>query len=193
MEIWTIGHSIRSIEEFIGALQSYRIGLVADVRRFPGSRRNPQFGHEALRQSLGDSGIGYGHFPELGGRRRPRPDSQNTGWHSLAFRGYADYMETSEFHAGIDRLIKSARRRTAMMCAEAVWWHCHRALISDYLKIRGIEVILSTPQKPNCIRLPHLPESSMVGFPILAFHWDIKVGAYGEFRVSDSTCPTKAS
>ena len=85
MQIWTIGHSIRSIEEFIAASQWYKIGLVADVCRFPGSRRNPQFGREALRHSLGDRGIEYGHFPELGGRRRPRPDSQNTGWRSLAF------------------------------------------------------------------------------------------------------------
>lgn len=123
-------------------LRTYEIELLADVRRFPSSRRYPHFGLPALRESLAEAGIAYEHFPELGGRREPRPDSSNTAWRNAAFRGYADYMETMEFAAGIVRLQQLARsRRTAIMCAEAVWWRCHRGLISDYLKAAGTEVI----------------------------------------------------
>ena len=110
---------------------------------FPGSKRYPQFNKENLADSLGKIGIRYDHFPELGGRRRPNPDSQNTAWRNEAFRGYADYMETEEFRKGIDRLVGLAEKigPTAIMCAEAVWWRCHRSLISDLLKTRGVEVI----------------------------------------------------
>lgn len=141
--IWTIGHSTRTIEAFIGLLRENAIKVVADVRMFPGSKRFPQFGKEALTDSLGRNGLQYKHFPELGGRRRARPDSKNTAWRNEAFRGYADYMQTDEFHQGVDRLVNLARAvgPTAIMCAEAVWWRCHRALISDYLKVRGVEVI----------------------------------------------------
>src|ERR1044071_3910118 len=115
--IWTIGHSTRKIEEFIGLLKEHHIAALADVRRFPGSRRHPQFGQQQLAAELGREGITYVHFPELGGRRPARPDSPNTAWRNEAFRGYADFMMTSEFQAGIERLLKLAGERpTAMMC-----------------------------------------------------------------------------
>jgi uncharacterized protein (DUF488 family) len=143
MRIWTIGHSTRTIDEFISLLEENRIKLVADVRMFPGSKRYPQFGREALAKSLGESGIRYEHFPELGGRRNPKPDSHNTAWRNASFRGYADYMETKQFQKGVERLLELASEAgpVAIMCAEAVWWRCHRSLISDYLKARGIEVM----------------------------------------------------
>jgi len=140
--IWTIGHSTRSIEEFVDALKSYEIQVLVDVRSFPGSRRYPHFNREALRGSLRAAGIDYVHLPELGGRRKPRPDSLNMTWRYGSFRGYADYMETDEFRTGIDRLLTLARdRRTAIMCSEAVWWRCHRSMISDYLKAKDVDVI----------------------------------------------------
>ena len=141
-KIWTIGHSTRTIEDFIKALQANEIQLVADVRTLPGSRRHPQFNREPLRQSLAAAGISYQHFAELGGRRKSRPDSHNLAWRNEAFRGYADFMETAEFLNGIARLQKEAdAAATAVMCAEAVWWRCHRSLIADYLKANGINVI----------------------------------------------------
>jgi uncharacterized protein (DUF488 family) len=141
--IWTIGHSTRNIDIFLSLLQESGIKAVADVRMFPGSKRYPQFGREALAKSLSETSIGYEHFPELGGRRKPKPDSQNNSWRNKAFRGYADYMETEDFRNGIARLVDLADESgpTAIMCAEAVWWRCHRSLISDYLKARGVEVI----------------------------------------------------
>ncbi|MEY2545099.1 MAG: hypothetical protein QOG48_216 [Verrucomicrobiota bacterium] len=142
-QIWTIGHSTRKIDIFISLLRENGIKLVADVRMFPGSKRYPQFNRETLARSLTDGGIRYEHFPELGGRRKAKPDSQNTAWQNEMFRGYADYMETDEFANGVNRLVDLACEigPTAIMCAEAVWWRCHRALISDYLKARGIDVI----------------------------------------------------
>jgi uncharacterized protein (DUF488 family) len=142
MRLWTIGHSTRKIDQFTSLLEENGIKLVVDVRALPGSKRYPQFNKEALAQSLRERGIRYGHFPELGGRRKPRPDSRNTAWRNASFRGYADYMETEEFRKGAERLLDLANKtgRTAIMCAEAVWWRCHRALISDYLKAQGIEV-----------------------------------------------------
>jgi uncharacterized protein (DUF488 family) len=142
LELWTIGHSTRSIAEFIEALASFEITVLADVRSFPGSRRYPHFNREQMAVSLPTAGIAYQHFPELGGRRRALPDSNNMTWRNKTFRGYADYMETSEFLAGIGRLLDLARtRRTAIMCAEAVWWRCHRSLISDYLKANSVRVM----------------------------------------------------
>ena len=139
MTIWTIGHSTRSLGEFLGLLGGHAIEALADVRRFPASRKYPHFNQDALRQSLLAAGVEYVPLPELGGRRRPRPDSPNTVWRNESFRGYADYMETGEFRAGVERLLELARRkRTAVMCAEAVWWRCHRALIADYLKAAGV-------------------------------------------------------
>ena len=142
LQLWTVGHSTRPIEQLIEALRSFEIKVIADVRSFPGSRRYPQFNREQLKVSLAVAGIEYQHFPELGGRRRVRADSHNMAWRNKMFRGYADYMETDEFRAGIARLLEVARARpTAIMCAEAVWWRCHRSLISDYLKAKGVEVM----------------------------------------------------
>jgi uncharacterized protein (DUF488 family) len=142
VSVWTIGHSTRDIGDFIAALETNGIKLVVDVRKLPGSKRYPQFNKDALASSLEKAGIRYEHFPELGGRRKPKDDSRNTAWRNEAFRGYADYMETDEFGKGADRLFGLAAQvgRTAIMCAEAVWWRCHRALISDFLKARGVEV-----------------------------------------------------
>jgi uncharacterized protein (DUF488 family) len=141
--IWTIGHSTRTIEEFISSLAANHIKLLVDVRSLPGSKRFPQFNKETLSDSLKKAGIRYEHFPELGGRRRPKADSRNIAWRNASFRGYADYMETEEFHKGATRLLDLAADAgpTAIMCAEAVWWRCHRSLISDYLKARDIEVM----------------------------------------------------
>ena len=142
VSVFTIGHSTRSIDEFIEMLKSFRMKLVLDVRTFPGSRRYPHFNRDALRDSLAAAAIDYIHLPELGGRRKPRPDSLNMTWRNESFRGYADYMETDEFRSGIDRLLTLARdRRSVIMCSEAVWWRCHRSMISDYLKAQGGEVI----------------------------------------------------
>ena len=143
MRIWTIGHSTRTIEKFISLLEEHGIKLLADVRLLPGSKRYPQFNKKTLADSLGKVGISYEHFPELGGRRKPREDSPNTAWRNESFRGYADYMETEEFDKGIKRLLDLAADAgsTAIMCAEAVWWRCHRSLIADYLKARSMEVM----------------------------------------------------
>ena len=140
--IWTIGHSTRTIEEFIGALRTNGIKLVADVRLLPGSKRYPQFNREKLARSLSEGGIGYDYFPELGGRRKARKDSRNTAWRNESFRGYADHMETAEFASGMARLQEMADSHgaTAIMCAEAVWWKCHRSLIADHLKADGVAV-----------------------------------------------------
>ena len=141
-QIWTIGHSTREIDIFISLLEANGIKLVVDVRKLPGSKRYPQFNKDALAASLNERGITYEHFPELGGRRRSKPDSRNIAWRNASFRGYADYMETEEFRNAAERLVDLANeiRPAVIMCAEAVWWRCHRALIADYLKARGVEV-----------------------------------------------------
>ncbi|HEX4119222.1 MAG TPA: DUF488 domain-containing protein [Verrucomicrobiae bacterium] len=140
-EIWTVGHSRRTFEEFIALLKSAGIQTVADVRRFAVSKRFPHFSQMQLFKSLAVLGIEYEDFGELGGRRRPLPDSPNTLWRNESFRGYADFMMTPKFQESMERLIKvAATRRTAIMCAEALWWRCHRALISDYLKAGGVKV-----------------------------------------------------
>lgn len=140
-ELWTVGHSTRPIDELVALLTSFQIKVLADVRSFPGSRRHPQFNKENLGASLHEAGIEYLHFSELGGRRRAKPDSLNMAWRNEMFRGYADYMETEDFVRGIARLLEiGGGRRTAIMCAEAVWWRCHRSLIADHLKSREIEV-----------------------------------------------------
>ncbi|OMG68375.1 DUF488 domain-containing protein [Stutzerimonas balearica] len=140
--VWTVGHSTRSIEAFIELLQAHGIEAIADVRRFPGSRRLPQFGEQALRESLAAAGIDYLWIGELGGRRRPLADSPNGAWRNTSFRGYADHLASEEFALGLRRLLELADRRpTAMMCAEVLWWRCHRSLVSDVLKARGVEVL----------------------------------------------------
>ncbi len=143
MRIWTIGHSTRTIDEFISLLKENEIKFLVDVRAFPSSKRYPQFNKEALKESLNAHGIRYEHFPELGGKRKSKPDSRNTAWRNASFRGYADYMETEQFQNGIERLLEVAAEAgpTAIMCAEAVWWRCHRSLIADYLTARGVEVL----------------------------------------------------
>ena len=134
LHIFTIGHSTHPIEEFLNLLRNHQIQVVADVRRFPGSCRHPHFGQENLSTALQQNGIDYVHFPELGGRRKARPDSRNTAWRVEAFRGYADYMETTDFCTGMERLLEMAdAKQSCIMCAEALWWQCHRGLIADWL------------------------------------------------------------
>lgn len=142
-EIWTIGHSNRDLETFLKLLAGPPIGLVADVRRFPGSNRHPHFNREALEAELGQRGISYRHLVDLGGRRGRRlPDSPNTGWRVEAFNAFADYMATPEFEAALDELIARAdHERTAIMCSEALPWRCHRRLIADALIVRGWTVL----------------------------------------------------
>jgi uncharacterized protein (DUF488 family) len=140
--IWTIGHSVRSAEEFLALLNQAGIQLVADVRSFPGSRKFPHYGREALKETLAARAIGYHWLPALGGRRKARPDSPNVAWRNASFRGYADHMSSPDFAHGLSELLDiSSRARTAIMCSEAVWWRCHRAMIADALSSRGLEVV----------------------------------------------------
>ena len=140
--IWTIGHSTRSIEDFLRLLAGSIVVVIADVRSFPGSRKYPQYGREVLAATLGAHAIGYHWLPALGGRRRVLADSPNTAWRNASFRGYADYMSCKEFARGLVQLLEvSSKARTAMMCSEAVWWRCHRSMIADALCVRGIEVV----------------------------------------------------
>jgi uncharacterized protein (DUF488 family) len=141
-EIFSVGHSTRSAEEFVEILTAHGVEVLVDVRSFPGSRRLPQFNRAALAESLATVGIDYKHEPRLGGRRTPRKDSHNTAWKNASFRAYADHMETEEFRKGVEDLLELASEcRVAYMCAEALWWRCHRSLISDYLKASGHTVI----------------------------------------------------
>jgi len=141
-EIFTIGHSTRSGEEFAQLLTAHGVEVLVDVRSFPGSRRYPQFNRAALAELLAKVNIEYKHEPRLGGRRTPRKDSHNTAWKNASFRAYADHMETDEFEKGVEDLLELAgQRRVAYMCAEALWWRCHRSLISDFLKAAGHTVI----------------------------------------------------
>jgi uncharacterized protein (DUF488 family) len=140
--IWTIGHSTRALDEFVDMLKSFQIESVADIRSFPGSRRFPQFNKESLAVSLPENNIKYIHLKELGGRRKVQPDSINTGWRLAAFRGYADYMGTDAFKNVIQELESIAyNNRITYMCSEALWWRCHRSLVSDYLKVHGWTVM----------------------------------------------------
>ena len=140
--LWTIGHSTRDWEVFLSMLREARIEVLADVRRFAGSRRNPQFSGDTMARTLPEAGIAYAPMPDLGGRRRPEPGSHNEAWRNAGFRGYADYMETDPWQAARDALeARASRERTAMMCAEAMWWQCHRSLIADVLKVHGVQVL----------------------------------------------------
>jgi uncharacterized protein (DUF488 family) len=176
--LFTVGHSNRSWEEFVTLLTSHEIAAVADVRRFPGSRRLPQFNDANLAQALPKCGIAYLPFPALGGRRKPNPDSINTGWRNDSFRAYADYMQTAEFTTALDELTQAASRRaTAVMCAEAVPWRCHRSLIADAMIIRGwrvLDVMSPTSAKPHKLtpfarvdgtRITYPPEQPALPFP----------------------------
>lgn len=139
--LYTIGHSTRSIDEFIGLLKAHHIHTLVDVRSIPKSRNNPQFNQEELKQSLKKAKISYRHLKDLGGLRHAKKDSINTGWISASFRGYADYMQTPSFSQGLEKLEKIAGKKpTAIMCAEAVPWRCHRSLVADALTVRKWKV-----------------------------------------------------
>ncbi|HXV16116.1 MAG TPA: DUF488 domain-containing protein [Gemmatimonadaceae bacterium] len=171
--IWTVGHSTRTLDEFVGTLETYDIELIVDVRRFPGSRRLPQFGAAELEAGLAKNHIAYKWLPSLGGRRQALPDSPNTAWTHPAFRGYADHIATEEFAEGLEELlVLSGGLRTAIMCAEVLWWRCHRRIISDVLVTLGYDVIhirestfseqhkLSSPAKLVDGELSYLPDSA---------------------------------
>jgi uncharacterized protein (DUF488 family) len=140
--IWTIGHSTRTFDEFVELIKSFQIKCIADIRSYPGSRRYPHFNKESLENLLPGNGIKYIHLKALGGRRKARPDSINMGWRLAAFRGYADYMESDAFKKAIRELEQIAsKENVAYMCAEGLWWRCHRSLVSDYLKLQGWSVL----------------------------------------------------
>jgi uncharacterized protein (DUF488 family) len=140
--IFTIGHSTRSIDDFIALLRANGVQRLIDIRTIPKSRHNPQFNGDALARALQAARIDYIHIKELGGLRRARPNSPNTGWRNASFRGFADYMQTDDFQTALDRAVQLGRQKaSALMCAEAVPWRCHRSLVSDALLIRGAEVL----------------------------------------------------
>ena len=167
--LWTIGHSTRPIEEFIGLLHMPGIQLLVDVRTIPFSRRNPQFHQEALAQSLLKAGLQYQHMPALGGRRKSRPDSVNVGWRNQGFRGYADYMQTQKFWDALEDLIDVGQDlAVAIMCAEAVPWRCHRSLIADALVIRGWtihHIISASSLKTHTLTPFAKPEAGRLTYP----------------------------
>jgi uncharacterized protein (DUF488 family) len=141
MDLYTVGHSTHELDDLVTLLRRHEIAQVVDVRIMPGSRRLPHFSRDRLAEALPHEGIAYVHVKDLGGRRRPRPDSPNTGWRNDGFRGYADHMETERFASALRELERLAgERRTAVMCAEALWWRCHRRLIADALLVRGHRV-----------------------------------------------------
>lgn len=140
--IYTIGHSTHSLEEFLAMLQSFNIKILANIRSLPGSRKFPQFNQDELKISMSENGIEYLHFPDLGGRRKPKKDTKNTRWNNPSFRGYADYMETENFRKAVAELEKLAsNQNTAILFSEAVWWRCHRSMVSDDLKAKNLEVL----------------------------------------------------
>ena len=162
MTVWTVGHSTRSGEKFVQILKAHEVEVLVDVRTHPGSRRYPQFNREALSESLAKAGIEYTHEPRLGGRRAPRKDSHNTAWRNDQFRGYADHMETEAFGKGVEELLELASNaRVAVMCAEAVWWRCHRGLLADYLKAVGHTVVHIIDEKKT-EEHPYTPAARIV-------------------------------
>jgi uncharacterized protein (DUF488 family) len=165
----TIGHSTHPIEEFIRILQAHGIARLVDVRTIPKSRHNPQFNTESLAASLQAAGIQYHHLPGLGGLRHARKDSINTGWRNASFRGYADYMQTPEFAESLGHLMELASQApTAIMCAEAVPWRCHRSLIADALTVRGIpvlEILSATKSQPHAMTPFAKVEGQRVTYP----------------------------
>jgi uncharacterized protein (DUF488 family) len=168
--IWTIGHSNRTIDDFIELLTGEQIELVSDIRRFPASRAHPHFNADALSSALAEHGIAYRHFVALGGRRNTRlPDSPNTGWRVDSFNRYADYMTTPEFTAALDELAVAAHeQRAAIMCSEAVPWRCHRRLVADSLIVRGWEVrdiISKGPAKPHSLTPFVRVEAGRLSYP----------------------------
>jgi uncharacterized protein (DUF488 family) len=167
--VFTIGHSTRPIDQFIALLTAHDIKRLVDVRTIPQSRHNPQFGREQLSASLERSSIHYAHLPGLGGLRRPRKESMNKGGRNASFRGYADYMQTTEFDENLERCIELAREeRIALMCAESVPWRCHRSLIADALLARGIEVheiTSATDVRPHALTPWARVEGTKVTYP----------------------------
>lgn len=167
--LYTVGHSTRSLDDFVDLLRAYGIGRLADVRTIPRSRHNPQFNGDTLGPYLRNRKIDYLHLKELGGLRHPRRDSPNTGWHNDSFRGFADYMQTPEFAAAVDRLIALAGEKpTAIMCAETVPWRCHRSLIGDALVVRGVAVMdiySPTSAKPHVIHPLAVVHGTEITYP----------------------------
>lgn len=172
ISISTVGHSTHSIEDFIGILEAHGIRQLVDVRTMPRSRRVPQFNRESLSASVQTTGILYRHMPGLGGLRHAKRDSTNTGWRNASFRGFADYMQTPEFRENLEKLIEFAgQATTAIMCAEAVPWRCHRSLIADALVARGIQAmeILSAKQsRPHALTPFARVNGSEVTYPAVA-------------------------
>ena len=168
MTLYTIGHSTRTAEELLELLRRHDVRQIVDVRAFPGSRRHPHFGREALNALLSANGVAYVHSPELGGRRRLRPTAQPTAWRNASFAAYADYMTTAEFSLAIDQLVRRAEeQRTAIMCSEAVPWRCHRSMISDAVVARGHGVlhILETSVSPHALTPFAVVEGYEVRYP----------------------------
>lgn len=169
MIVYTLGHSTHSAEEFLMLLRQYGVERLVDVRTIPRSRHNPQFNKETLGKFLRNRRISYRHMKELGGLRRARPDSPNTGWQNSSFRGYADYMQTAAFAEALEKLIELANEKTtAIMCAEAVPWRCHRSLIGDALVVRGIDVIhimSLTSAKPHSLMKMAKVEGTKITYP----------------------------
>jgi uncharacterized protein (DUF488 family) len=160
---WTLGHSTRPIEELLALLAEHRIEAVADVRRFPASRKHPHYNAGPFAEHLSAAGVEYVPFTALGGRRPTRPDSPNTAWRNASFRGYADYMETPAFDSAFHHLVALIeKKRTAILCAEAVWWRCHRALISDLLKAQGFEVCHIMQAGRPCEAHPYTSAAAIV-------------------------------
>lgn len=161
--IYTIGHSTRTLEEFLELLFSFNIKILADIRKMPGSRKFPQYDQDALAVSLKENGIRYIYLSDLGGRRKGAAQSKNTVWRNKSFQAYADYMETAEFAEGAAELADLAHEQpTAMMCSEAVWWRCHRSMVSDYFKAKGWEV-LHIMSKGKAQEHPYTSPAKVVG------------------------------
>lgn len=184
LTVWTVGHSTRTTAEFLTVLTAHRIEAVADVRRHAGSRRLPQFGQEALRATLESHGLAYVPIPALGGRRRPVEGSPNTGWRHPSFRGYADHMATEEFAEGLFALLMLASAlRTAVMCAEALWWRCHRRLIADVLVSLDVQVLhirSTAPGEGHRLAVPAQIGAHGLSYPAGADSERAKGGARGK-------------
>jgi uncharacterized protein (DUF488 family) len=188
LTILTIGHSTRTLDEFLDLLKTYRVSLVVDVRSVPRSRHNPQFNKETLPDSLKNAGVKYIHMPDIGGLRRPKRDSVNTGWRNKSFRGYADYMQTKEFTEQLLHLIALAKEnRVAIMCAEALPWRCHRSLIADALVVRHIQVehILTAQNSiPHKLSEWAHVEGTAITYPL--FTKETPQRRLGDFAISES-------
>ncbi len=167
--MWTVGHSTHPLEAFVALVRAHGVSAIADVRKIPRSRRNPQFNIDTLPASLAAAGLAYVPRPGLGGLRRERTDSINLGWKNPSFRAYADYMQTEEFARELDALLAlGTRERLAIMCAEAVWWRCHRSLIADAVVARGEPVLhILTPERadPHALRDFARVDNGRVSYP----------------------------